>query len=419
MLYVMQLGTYILPLLVLPYLSRVLSTEKYGLIAFAQFFMYYFMIITDYGFGLTATRKIAILSEDLPAVSKIYSNVMATRMLLMVMGFAVMVGIVFATPKMRPNWQVFLVCYLGVLGNALFPQWLFQGLQKMQHIVFRDLSAKLFSLAAIFLLVHSDRDYLLAAGLQSTGMVLSGLVSLFTIGPVTGVRLVRPTWVEMREELKGSWPVFLSLAANTTYTSTNTFVLGLVSTPVMVAYYSNAFRVIAALRGLVSPLVTAIYPYISRIASGSSRDGVRFLQRYSFILSSPFLLASIALLLGSPLAVKLFFGTKYAYTGVLLQVMSLSPFLQAINVCFTAYFMLAFGYEREWSRLIWKTTILNFVILIPMMYWVEPAMGLAITGVVLDLFVAGYSFLFYRKHSAEVLRAADDASPKAKPVMAP
>ena len=120
MLYMVQLSTYVLPLMVLPYLSRVLSTEKYGLIAFAQFFMYYFLILTDYGFGLTATRKIAIHSEDMATVSRIFSNVMVARVLLMMVGFGAMMAIVFATPKMRPNWPVFLVCYLGVLGNVLF-----------------------------------------------------------------------------------------------------------------------------------------------------------------------------------------------------------------------------------------------------------------------------------------------------------
>jgi hypothetical protein len=45
-----------------------------------------------------------------------------------------------------------------------------------------------------------------------------------------------------------------------------------------------------------------------------------------------------------------------------------------------------------------------------MLYFIEPAMALAIVGLVLDLFVAGYSFLFYRKHSAEAMRAPDAAS---------
>lgn len=401
MLYVLQLSTYVLPLLVLPYLSRVLSPEKYGTIAFAQFFMYYFLILSDYGFGLTATRQIAVNSGNLPAVSRIFSNVMAARVLLMLAGFAMMMGVVFATPKMRMNWPVFPVAFIGVVGNVLFPQWLFQGLQKMQHIAFRDLTAKSVSLIAIFLVVKSDKDYLWAAGLQSAGMVLAGLISLLILRRVTGIHFLWPEWSGIRIELKRGWPVFLSLAANTTYNSTNTFLLGLVAAPAMVAYYSNAFRLIVAIRGLVSPLVTAIYPYISRMAAGSGEDAVQFIRRYAVLISAPFLAVSVALLAAAPLLVRILFGPRYVYTGVLLQVMSASPFLYAVSHCYCTYFMLAFGYDKEWSRLIVKSAVVNFVILVPLLFLIQPAMALAVTGIVLDLFVAISAYLFYRKHAIE------------------
>lgn len=401
LLYLLQLGTYVLPLIVLPYLSRVLSPEKYGTIAFAQFFMYYFLILTDYGFNLTATRQVAVNPRDKDALSRLLSNVTAARVLLMIVGFCLMMSVVAVTPKMRANWPLFPITFLGVIGNVLFPHWLFQGLEKMGQIVFREMLAKVLSLICVFLFVHGDGDYLWAAGFQPAGMVVAGIVSLFMVRRMTGVRFVWPSREGVRAELKGSWPVFLSLAANTTYQSTNTFLLGLVAAPAMVAYYSNAFRVIVAIRTLVSPLVTAIYPHISHMAAESGKDAVRFLQRYAFLLSAPFLVVSVVLAATAPLAVRIVFGSKYVYTGVLLQVMSASPFLYAFSHCYCTYFMLVFGYDRDWSRLIVRSAILNFVLLAPLMYWIQPAMALAITGIVIDVYIAIAAYLFYRTHVEE------------------
>jgi polysaccharide transporter, PST family len=401
MLYGVQLSSYILPLVVLPYLARVLSPQRFGVIALAQSFMYYFLVLTDYGFGLTAPRAIAIHSDDPQEVSRIFSTVTVCRFLLMIFGFIAMLVIVLATPKMRANWALFVICYLGVLGNVLFPLFLYQGLQKMQHIALRDLSAKALALIAIFVFVHSDRDYLLAAALQPAGMVLSGLISLIMLPRLIPIRFKFPPWREITGELRTSWAVFLSLAANTTYTSSNAVLLGLIAPPATLAYYYNAYRITGAIRSLVSPLVTAIYPHISQKASRSGKDGTRFLRQYALLLCLPFLLVSIVLFALAPFIVKVLFGPKYAYAALLLRILAPGPVLFALSHCYSTYFMLAFGYQKQWSRLILLTAITNFVLLGPFLWLMPPAVAFASVGIAVDAFAFVMSYFFYRRHVHE------------------
>ncbi len=301
MLYGVQLSSYILPLIVLPYLSRVLSVEKFGVIALAQSFMYYFMVLTDYGFGLTATRAIAIKSDDRDALSRLFSTVMVARILLMGVGFVCMLAVVLATPKMRPNWLLFVCLLSGRAGRIAVPRVALSG--HAEDAAHR--SARLERKGPgpdrrILVFVHSDRDYLLAAALQPAGMVVSGAISLIMLPRVIPVRFEWPAWREVMGQLRDGWAVFLSLAANTTYTSTNLVLLGLMAPASTLAFYFNAFRVTNAIRSLVSPIVTAVYPHVSQVAHRSGKEGTRFLRRYALLLSLPFLLVSLGLLIGAP-----------------------------------------------------------------------------------------------------------------------
>src|ERR1700761_3682661 len=83
---VVQVSTYVAPFLVVPYLSRILSTEHFGLVAYANAFNQYFMTLVDYGFNLTATRRIAIHRDDPAKISQIYSSVIAAKALLTLLG---------------------------------------------------------------------------------------------------------------------------------------------------------------------------------------------------------------------------------------------------------------------------------------------------------------------------------------------
>jgi PST family polysaccharide transporter len=404
-LYGVQLSSYIFPLVAVPYLSRVLGPAKFGLIAFAQSFIWYFVTLTEYGFNLTATRRIAVHADDPEVVSETFNSVMAAKLLLCTAGFVIMTGTVLAVPKFRGNWLLYVLSYLAVIGNALFPQWLFQGLQKLQHVAWRDFAAKLLSLIAIFVFVHKESDYLLAAAIQAGAFALSGVAGLLTVPMVTFVRFSIPPWHAVRARLKEGFAVFLSMAAMNLYSSTNMFILGLVSYT-EAGYFSGAQRVIVALRMLASPLVTALYPHISHMANRSQQDAIRFVRKYSLILSAPFFLGGLALLVGAPIFIPLFLGPKFQPSIVLFQIMAFSPCLCSLAHTYTTYYMLAFGYDKEWSKIILSGTALNFIVLPILLWLIRPSEAVAIMTTILDLYVVVTAYWFYVKTSPRHMQVA-------------
>ncbi len=405
-LYGVQISGYVFPFVTISYLSRVLSPEKIGLIGLATYFMWYFNTLTEYGFNLTATRRIAIQKDSPEAVNQIFNAVMLAKGLLTVVGFAVMMTVVFLNPRYRDHWVLFPLCFLTVVGGWLFPMWLYQGMERMGTVAARDFIAKLIATVLTLIVVRKESDYLYAAGLQSGATVVAGAISLALAPRICGVRFKLVPWSEIVAVLRQGWAVFLSMAAGTLTSNTNVFILGqIASSTAEVAYYTNATRLIVAMRMLVNPVVTALYPHISHLAAKSSGGAIAFLRKYSLLMALPFLLMSIVTFAFAPFIVHKLFGTKFDYTPsiLLLRILSFQPFLLALSHSYATYYMLAFGFEKQWSRIILQSTVLNFGLL-GILIWVlhvRPITAMSIVGTVLDCFILGSSYYFFRTNTAK------------------
>lgn len=398
-LYAVQFATYAFPLITVPYLSRILNPEKFGLVVYGQAFMWYFIAISEWGFNITATRDIAVHRDDSRKVEEVFSAVVWSKAILTVLGFAIMMGSVFAIPKLRAEWPLFAISFLTVIGTALFPMWLYQGLEKMRHVAIRDFVGKLLATVLIFIVVRQESDYLLAAAVQSGAGVITGAISLAAVPLLFGIHLRKPNRSDMVRALRVGWPVFLSMAALSVLSTTNVMILGLVASAAELGYFMAASRLIVALRMLVGPMVTALYPHISRMAARSGAEAIQFLRKYALVVSAPFLLLSLTLFVAAPLVVRILFGEHYIATTPILRIMALSPFLLSLSHAFTTYFMLPFGYDKQWTRIVMQSTALNFVVIGPALLLLRPGIALAVVSLIVDLFVVGVGYWFYRKQS--------------------
>lgn len=403
LLYAVQFSGYVLPLITLPYLSRVLSTEMFGVIAFAQSFIWYFVALTEYGFNLTATRAVAVARESPGEINRIFSAVITAKALLTVAGFIVLSVVAALVPMLRAHWRLYLLMYLMVLANLLFPVWLFQGMQKMQHVAVRDLASKLLSLAALFAFVHSDRDYLIAAAAQPAGLLVSGIAGLFSARRRLGVQYHRPPWADIKIHMKIGWPAFVSLAISTFAGVTNMFVMGLLAPATEVAYYSAIQRIISALRALVSPISTAVYPHASQKAVGSERDVVEFVRKYQLLFAAPFLAAGVVLAVAAPWLVPVLLGAKYAPAIIVLQITAFVPALSCLSQVYSTYFMLACGYDKQWMRIVLATVAINFIVLIVSLYLMRGSVALGVTALLTE---GGGALLYWRFYRGKARRPA-------------
>ncbi len=225
--YVLQALNYGVPLLTLPYLLRVLGPQAYGSIALAQAVMGFALILTDYGFNLTAVRDISIARNNPLLVARVYWFTMATKVFLMACSVPALAALVLLVPQLRNEWPVFAACWTMVLGNVLFPQWYFQGVQRLREAVVMQVIARCAVTAAIFILVRSPADAVGAALLMSVAQVAAFLVAIAAGRVPSPKTFRRPSVTEVSGSLAASWHLIAGTMATTLYIQANPFVLGL------------------------------------------------------------------------------------------------------------------------------------------------------------------------------------------------
>lgn len=369
----MQLANYALPLVTLPYLVRVLGVENFGKMAFAQAFIAFFIIITDYGFNLSATRAISQSHGDINKISSIVCSVMLIKAVLMMLGFVLMLTLVLAIPSWRSDWQLFVAVYLSVAGSALFPIWLFQGMERMLHILLTNLAARTITLIAIFIFVQESTDLVIAAGIQSSGLLITGIISWLLIPQIIRLNWKWPGSQAIRNTLKDGWHVFIATGGASLFNNSNIFILGIFTSPTVVGLFAAAEKLVKAVVGLNAPITQATYPHTAKLQSISTDKMFTFVSKLAKYQVSFMATASLFLfLLAEPLTI-IILGEEYRSSIVFIQILALLPLLTAISDILGNQIMLNTGLQREFAN----TFILSGTINIILMIASIPAFGAA------------------------------------------
>ena len=341
---------YLLPLLVLPYLVRVIGPEKFGLIAFAQSFIQYFMIITDYGFSLSATRKISLCRKKEEA-STVFSSVMTVKFILASLSYLVLLVLINTIPKFRSDWLLYLFSFGAVIGNTLFPVWFFQGTEKMKYIAIINIAGGLIYAGSVFIFVRTPADYLLVPLLNSLFFIITGIFGLYVAFKEFSLEFIFQSYSDIKLELKTGWDIFISTIAINTYTTTRIFAVGLLTNNIITGYYSIAEKITGVIQTFpLASLSQAIYPRLSNIFAKSKRRAQNLMQKVQHSTTLAYLLAIPVIFFISPLIVKIACGKIFPEVVLSLKMLLLSIFFISANA-FKVQFLLVCGRPDIYSRI--------------------------------------------------------------------
>jgi len=354
---ILQVFSYILPLITLPYLVKTLGTENFGLVIFAQSFIVFLNIFVDFGFNLSATREISIYRDNKDKITEIFSSVIIIKAFLMFLSFVILTVTILSVKSFSNNWELYYFSFLLVIGNAMFPVWYFQGIEKMKYITIVNILSKLIFTLLIFVIVRDSNDFLYVPILYGIGSIIGGGVSLYIIRYSFHQSFNFQKWNVLQKYFMESSQFFLSRLSSVGYSNINTFLVGILLTPNLVTYYYLADKIVHVSLSIFNPIVQTIYPYLSK-----KFEFEFFIKLLLLVISGSFVILLLLFFLSDFISFILLKEYNQTFIQIVHILIVLIP-ISIIYVFIGAPLLLARGFKKEFNLSIIYGFVLHLIVL--------------------------------------------------------
>ncbi|MGT2957806.1 oligosaccharide flippase family protein [Streptococcus bovimastitidis] len=346
-LYVLMFTKMIFPMLTLPYLTRVLSIEHYGVVAYVKAYNSYIQLLLDFGFILSATKYIVKFTDDKEKLGKITGNVFAEKAILGLLGILSTVILANSIPILSNN-QLFVWLFLiSSLVTIFIPDFLFRGLEKMEYVTYPFVVSKTIVLALTFVLIKGNSDFLLIPILEIVGNSLAAVISIFFIYKQK-IQIQFDDYRVWFSDIKESSVYFFSNFATTIFGALTTLIVGIYMGKVEIAYWSVCMQIVAAAKSMYNPIVNSIYPHMLKTLDW------KLIKKLSKLFAIPITIGSLIVLFFGNTIMSIIGGSDFYAAGDVLKFL--------IPVFVVSFYSMLIGWPVLGARGLVKETTLTTVI---------------------------------------------------------
>lgn len=347
--YLMQIFNTVIPLLTLPYITRILGASQYGVFSIALNFLTYFQVIVEYGFGMSATRKIALSNKEKATINKTFTTVLISRFGLFILCCAFTLIYFLLSNTDSEECVCLVILMVALLGNCMQLNWFFQGMQQMQFISIISIVSRSVSVALTFLFVKTSDDLMLYCLLYAIAPFINGALGVFIAHTKYGLRLISVKMSEIIAELKEGWYVFTTQLSAKVFGAIGITFLGMFATSSEVGIYSAINKIPNMIILAWTPIAQIMYPISSKKMKESFLDGRKFVKKMQLIIIPLAVLGALFIIAFSKPVIRIAFGNEYANFSYWIVPM-LAWLVVAINNNFLGIqTLLGSGYDKEYS----------------------------------------------------------------------
>lgn len=356
--FIYQILIMMLPLITVPYLSRILGAEGIGTYSYTYSIAYYFTIFAMLGLNNYGNRSVARIRNDKDKLSKMFWEIYGMQIITSIIVFiCYAVYIEFSSID-----RIILIIQGVIIISSIFNiNWFFFGIEEFKLTVTRNTIIKVLTVIIIFLLVKSKNDLNIYILIMAASILLSQVVLwpfLFK-----KVYFVKPKLTDIRKHFSQNLLLFIPVIAVSVYKIMDKIMIGYMSSMVQVGLYENSEKVITIPMSLITALGTVMLPRMSNlIATGKKKESYYLIEKsmlFIMFMGSAFMFGIAGI---SNVVAPVFFGQEFKNCGILITLLSTTIiFICWANVIRTQY-LIPNNEDKIYVNTVLIGAIVNFII---------------------------------------------------------
>lgn len=388
---VLKLVNAVLPFVTLPYIIKVLGIQQYGAIVLALSLIAYFQSITDYGFNLSATREIAKHKKSREQLNFIYSKTLTSKIYLLIFSLIVIVPIISLVPQFKEDLLVYLLMCLMLIGQTLFPEWFFRGVEQMGYIAGLNFIVKIIFTIGVFTLIKQPQDYWIYPLLLGLSYILISVYSYYLITKNFNIRFYFIKKNKVFNNLKRNFPLFVNQFVPNLFNNTTNFLVGLLLGKTAIGLFGairQILQILTVFNGVVSMVV---FPYLT-----INKDKFDIFRKSYSIL---FILLAFILVFLHTYILELI-GINDPNASIVFYILLMGVLSIVIYSIYATNYLIARGFDTVVMKVTLVSSLIGFALSYPLIHYFG-VVGGAINIFICQLILGLSAYYMYRRYNLD------------------
>ena len=345
---ILTMSGYIFPLMVYPYVSRVLGVANIGACNFVDSIVEYFTILSMMGMNTIGIREIAKCKNDQQKLDNVFSQLFSLNTLTTITAIIILIIATNIVPKFAPYKDLLYIGVGKLFFNYMLINWFFQGLENFKYIAARTIFVKILFVISVFLFVKTETDVKLYYFLVALTWAGNGIINFIYAKKYVSFNFT----LKINKAIIGSFFILgVYWFMNSMYTTLNVAFLGFATNDIEVGYYTTANKLLTVIMTMFTALTSVMVPRFSVALKSNENSEAKTLIRKA--INALMLFAIPLIFFVFPFSQELIYlmsGKGYEGATTPLQIMTPLFFLVGYDQIIVLQTLLPMGKDKDILR---------------------------------------------------------------------